>query len=79
MKTEIRILLFPVNDYDRKDDVEVIKNVTWTIAELEQLSDKVLDYSLSDFADACNNQEIDLENYWATYINFELTYINFES
>ncbi len=71
MKTEIRILLFPVNDYDRKDDVEVIKNVTWTISDLETLSDNVLDYSLSDWTDACNDQEVDLENYWLTYINFE--------
>lgn len=34
----------------------------------EKVSDDVLYYTLSQFMDECNDQLIDLENYWVTYV-----------
>ncbi len=66
----IRVLLFPVRgDKDRKE-IEYIEDSEYTVEELETvLSNNVLSLTLTDFMDACNNQDIKLDYYWVTYIS----------
>lgn len=79
MHTEnVRILLFPVDKYDRRSDVEFIENNQYDIHQMETLfGSDVLDYTLSDFMDLCNNQEFDIESYWVTYVNFIPQQVNY--
>jgi hypothetical protein len=66
----IRVLLFPIDNHDRRQDAEFIQNNGYRREELESvLPNDVLSFSLNDFMDACNNQEINLEGYWVSYIN----------
>jgi len=72
---ETLILLFEINFFDKKD-AENIENNTYNADQLLQILDMAIDkettigvYSLSDFMGLCNNQEINLEDYWITYIN----------
>lgn len=65
----IRVLLYPVSAYDRKDNAEHIEDNGYRAEELESvLPNDVLSYTLTDFMDACNNQEIQLGEYWVSYI-----------
>ena len=41
------------------DIVDAIKSENFTI------------WPITDFMDACNNQEIDLENFWISYVNLK--------
>lgn len=66
----VRVLLFRVDDYDRRHDVEFIENNEFDIHTLETaIPNDVAVLTLSDFMDLCNDQEFDIENYWVTYIN----------
>lgn len=67
----VRVLLFRVDDYDRRRDVEFIENNVYDIHKLETaIPNDVAVLTLSEFMDLCNDQEFDVENYWVTYINF---------
>lgn len=68
MKTELRILLLPVEHFDRRREAEYLENSTLTIHQLEALDRNIIDHTLSDFMDLCNDQEFDIENYWVSYI-----------
>jgi len=70
----VRVLLFPVDEYDRRTLAESIENKTYnTKAGINGLYNSLptdsLVYELTEFMDACNNQEIELEGYWLTYVN----------
>jgi len=68
------ILLLPVDDYDRRDDAEAVENTTFeSISDLEDRfpKDFLVYPDISDFMDDCNNQEINLELYWLTYVNLK--------
>ena len=68
IQEQIRVLLYPVSGHDRRD-CENIENNGYAVNESDMvLPNDVLSYTLSDFMDACNNQEIELESYWVTYI-----------
>jgi hypothetical protein len=70
IKEQIRVLLYPINtaDYERHD-AENIEGSVYTIEEIEMvLPDDVEYYTLSEFMDKCNNEEIELDNYWVSYI-----------
>lgn len=68
---EIRILLFLVDKYDRRTDVEFIENNVYDLHQLETaIPNDVWVLTLSEFSDLCNNQEFDIENYWVTYIRY---------
>ena len=65
----IRVLLYPVSGYDRKDNAEHIENNGYKVDELDMvLPPDVLSFNLTDFMDACNNQELDLNAYWVSYV-----------
>ena len=69
----VRIVLIPVDEHDRRKYVESIEDSKFTHDEfiefLRVLGKGSLTYSLSDFMDECNNQEIELEGFWLTYVN----------
>ena len=68
----VRIVLFPVTNSDRRADAEHVENTTFNPTTFNEYCNKmgdVLTYSLTDFMDACNNQEIELEGYWLSYVN----------
>lgn len=70
LSKNVRILLFPVSDYDRKRDAEFIENNNYDIHQLEALPNDVQVYELSEFMDLCNNEEFVINDYWVTYVNF---------
>lgn len=71
MNTEIRILLFPINEYDRRRDAELMENNVYDIHQLETAIPNDVDIlTLSDFMDLCNSQMLDLEQYWISYIRY---------
>jgi len=68
VQEQIRVLLYPVSNYDRRD-AEHIENNDITINKLETLIPNDVGVSkLTDFMDLCNNQELNLEEYWVSYI-----------
>ena len=70
---EVKILLYPVLNYDRIPDAEWMENSAYTNDELEfVIPDDVLIYSLSDFMDAYNDAiGGDLSDYWLSYIRVD--------
>lgn len=72
MSIEIRMLLFPIDKYDRRNDAEFIENNVYDLHQLETAIPKDVDIvTLSDFMDLCNSQMLDLEQYWVSYIQYE--------
>lgn len=72
MSIEIRILLFPIDKYDRRSEVEFIENNVYDLHQLETAIPNDVDVvTLSDFMDLCNSQMIDLEQYWVSYIRYD--------
>jgi hypothetical protein len=67
------IILSPVDNNDRKRselcENQTYKNVQEFIDTVPGKNRTVCD--LTNFMDDCNNQEINLENYWISYINVE--------
>ena len=60
----IIVILLPIDKYSRKD-AELVENMgIESIAGMEG----IFKYPMTDFMDDCNNQAIELENYWLTYI-----------
>lgn len=81
MKTYI--VLLGVDIFDRNHHAELLENENfgsvkgvWDLLQEDidtELTDAdVLIYELTDFMDACNNQEIELELWWLTYVNTEI-------
>jgi hypothetical protein len=69
---EIRILLFPIDRYDRRRDAEFIENSVYDIHGLETaIPNDVGVLTLSEFMDLCNDQEFDIENYWVSYVRYD--------
>jgi len=64
----IMVLVYPVDSYDR-EDAENIENSLYSIEELESvIPNDVQMFTLTDFMDACNNEEFSLETSWISYI-----------
>lgn len=67
------IILLPVDHYDRRHDAESVENTGFpTLGAVGDRfpHDGVMFFtSMSDFMDACNDQEINLEHFWLTYVN----------
>lgn len=71
------IVLLGVGDFERKQAENIVNREFVHINELREdlFCDKGknwFEFELTDFMDACNNQEIDLENYWVTYVKVKL-------
>jgi len=70
MKT-VKILVFPVSKYDRREDVEFIEGNTYLIDTLETIPNDIGDYSLSDFVTLCNDEEFNIDGHWITWVYFD--------
>jgi hypothetical protein len=66
----VRIVLLPVNTYDRRNNAEAYENSVFeTIDEARKVfGDKGEIYPLTDFMDMCNDEEFNPDDYWVTYI-----------
>jgi hypothetical protein len=67
---KVRIVLLPVDEYDRRKTAEVYENAVF---ETYEDARKVFGTNagicdLNTFMESCNDQEINLEQYWLTYI-----------
>ena len=68
IKKQIRVLVYPIYNYTR-EDAENIENSLYSIEELESvIPDDVQMFTLSDFMDACNNDEVNIYGSWISYI-----------
>ena len=74
MKQETLILLFPISHFDRKE-AEGIENNAYTsdnfneaLSIWDEKEANIEAHSLTDFMDLCNNQDVNLEDYWVTYV-----------
>lgn len=71
------IVLLPVDHYDRKEHAEKFEDTTFeNVQEIADtflnVQDEVLIFrNLSIFMGYCNDQLINLENYWLTYVNIK--------
>lgn len=67
------IILLPIDNYDRREDAENYENETFdTLSDIEEQfpeNGTLFFTSMSEFMDASNDQEINLELYWLTYVN----------
>jgi hypothetical protein len=77
---EPNVVLLPIDFHNSRKTAENIENQTYktTTSLLTELSniddiniDEVLIYPITDFMDACNDQEINLELYFISYVYFE--------
>lgn len=67
----LRVILIPVsNDFNGRKFAEEIENQEITLDSFFATDEgkDCIPYTLSDFMDQCNNQEINLNEYWVSYI-----------
>lgn len=80
MKTYI--ILLAIDTFDRRKNAERIENEKFDSIKMlyellqkdidDEITDKdVLIFELTDFMDACNNEELELSLWWVTYVNIE--------
>jgi hypothetical protein len=66
----VKIVLLPVEDYDRRKVAEAYENAVFETHEdaRKVFGEEAGISDMSTFMDMCNDQEINLEGYWITYI-----------
>lgn len=80
MKTYI--VLLAVDVFERRQHAELLEAEKFeNVKKIYELLQKDIDdeiteedvliYELTDFIDACNNQELELELWWVTYVNIK--------
>lgn len=62
-----RVLLFPVDTYDRWGHLEECDENE--LVQLLNNDDDVCEYTLKEFQQACNNEEIDLNGVWVYFVS----------
>lgn len=70
---KVRIVLLPVMSYDRRKVAEAYENAVF---ETHDEARKVFGENagiceLTTFMEMCNDQELNLEDYWITYITIK--------
>jgi hypothetical protein len=63
----MKIALLPIKFYDRKE-AEKIENCELLNENVKKVIEKAIIMEISDFMDLFNNQEINMDEYWITYI-----------
>ena len=67
MKTAI--VMLPIAKFDRRKDAEHLENNTMDQIQVEDLRTRgATVLALTEFMDLCNDQELDLGEYWISYI-----------
>lgn len=72
MNKKTLVILLPVDQYDRIEDAEKVEGKNYAnLSDIKERfpGDDVLIYALSNFMYDTNDQNINLENYWITYVN----------
>lgn len=80
MKTYI--ILLAIDTFDRRQHAEWVENGKFDSIKMlyellqkdidDEITDKdILIFALTDFMDACNNEELELSLWWVTYVNIE--------
>jgi hypothetical protein len=70
MKT--MIVMLPIDKFDRRMDAEHLENNTLDIIQVNELrASGAAVLELTSFMDICNDQEINLDSYWISYITVE--------
>lgn len=64
---KIRVLLFPVDTYDRWEHLEECDENE--LVQLLNNDDDVCEYTLKEFQNECNNEEIDLNGWWIYFVS----------
>ena len=68
----VRILLLPIDNFDRRRHAEMWENASMTAAEVKGITDKGGSlFPLTEFMDLCNDQALDLEKFWMSYITLK--------
>ena len=68
----VRILLLPIDTFDRRRHAEQWENTRMTAAEVKGITDKGGSlFPLTEFMDLCNDQALDLEKFWISYITLK--------
>lgn len=68
---KVRIVLLPVDHNDRRKDAERIQAMYFENFEdfvQNSKTKKAIILDHDNFMDDCNNQEINLEHFWVTYV-----------
>jgi hypothetical protein len=66
------IVMLPIDKFDRRMDAEQLGNNTMDIIQVNELRARgaaVLE--LTEFMDICNDQVINLDSYWMSYITIK--------
>lgn len=63
---ETKVLVFPVDTYDRWGQLEDCDENE--LIELANNDDDVYEYTLKEFQDECNNELIDLNGVWVYFV-----------
>lgn len=67
-----RVVLLPIDQFDRRRHAEYWENTSMTAGEVKGITDKGGSlYTLSDFMDLCNDQALDMEKFWISYITLK--------
>ena len=65
----VRILLLPIDTFDRRRHAEYWENTSMTAAEVKGITDQGGSlFPLTEFMDFCNDEALDLEKFWISYI-----------
>ena len=67
---KVKIVLLPVDEYDRRSTAEAYENAVFKTYKVARkiFGENAGICDLTTFMDACNDQELNLELYWLTYI-----------
>jgi hypothetical protein len=66
---EKMIVMMPIDKFDRRRDAEHLENNTLNEIQVEDLRERgAAVLALTEFMDLCNDQQIDLGEYWISYI-----------
>ena len=69
---EKRIVMLPIDKFDRRRDAEHLENNVFSNEDIKQWQDKgAAVLALTEFMDLCNDQQLDLGEYWISYIQVQ--------
>ena len=69
---EKMIVMLPINKFDRRRDAEHLENNTMNQIQVDELRSRgAAVLALTEFMDLCNDQDIELGEYWISYITLD--------
>ncbi len=70
---KVRIVLLPIKEYDRRRTAEAYENAVFETHDdaIKVFGETAGICELTTFMEMCNDQELELEKYWITYITIK--------